>query len=306
MNTRKDQKQGDRRIVELVKRSRIFKDYARAFKETTGLALGIRHVDSLHLKRNRKDQNPFCALLADTNQSCAACLSMQRDLEESAKLKPRTLKCFAGLCETAVPVRVGENLIAFLETGQIFLHKPTKDEFTKSAKTLLQWGVKADLKRLEESYFHTRVVDPKQYQSIVRLLEIFAMHLAALSNQLLLQDQKAESPMIQKAKEFIEMNQSEDIRLSQVASAVNTSAFYFCKMFKQATGMTFTDYLARIRVEKLKNLLLNPHVRISEAAFQVGFQSLSQFNRVFRKVTGESPTEYRERVMEPSLTTSFH
>ena len=74
------------------------------------------------------------------------------------------------------------------------------------------------------------------------------------------------------------------------------SAFYFCKMFKKATGLTFTDYLARVRVEKVKNLLLNPHKRISEAAFEAGFQSLSQFNRVFRRIAGEAPTVYRERL----------
>lgn len=304
MRSPKDRDQGSRRIVELVKKSSIYRDYSRAFKETTGLSLNIRAADSLHLNRVRKDQNPFCMLMAETNHSCASCLSMQKSLEEKARLKPHTMKCFAGLCETAVPVRVGENLIAFLETGQIFLHKPGQEEFTRAAKQLLTWGSKADLKRIEESYFHTRVVDPKQYQSIVRLLEIFAMHLAALSNQLVLQDQKAESPMIQKAKAFIDTNQAEDIRLAQVASAVNTSAFYFCKMFKQSTGMTFTDYLARLRVEKVKSLLLNPHIRISEAAFQVGFQSLSQFNRVFRKVAGESPTTYRERVMSPALASA--
>ena len=74
------------------------------------------------------------------------------------------------------------------------------------------------------------------------------------------------------------------------------SAFYFCKTFKKSTGLTFTDYLARVRIEKVKNLLLNPHKRISEAAYEAGFQSLSQFNRVFRKIAGEAPTAYRDRI----------
>jgi len=74
------------------------------------------------------------------------------------------------------------------------------------------------------------------------------------------------------------------------------SAFYFCKIFKKTTGMTFTGYLARVRVEKVKNLMLNPHKRISEVAYETGFQSLSQFNRVFRRLAGESPSEYRERL----------
>jgi len=77
---------------------------------------------------------------------------------------------------------------------------------------------------------------------------------------------------------------------------VNMSSFYFCKSFKRATGITFTNYLARVRIEKVKNLLLNPHKRVSEAAYDAGFQSLSQFNRVFRRIAGEAPTAYRERL----------
>jgi AraC-like DNA-binding protein len=121
-----------------------------------------------------------------------------------------------------------------------------------------------------------------------------------LSNQLAVQEEHSESPQITRARGFISDHQDEDLSLDQVAKAVNMSAFYFCKMFKKATGMTFTDYLARVRVEKVKNLLLNPHKRISEAAFEAGFQSLSQFNRVFRRVAGESPTSYRDRIHPPA------
>ena len=85
-----------------------------------------------------------------------------------------------------------------------------------------------------------------------------------------------------------------------LAAAVNSSAFYFCKMFKQATGLTFTDYLARTRIEKVKNLLLNPHKRISEVAYETGFQSLSQFNRVFRRITGQAPTVWRAKLPRQS------
>ena len=74
------------------------------------------------------------------------------------------------------------------------------------------------------------------------------------------------------------------------------SAFYFCKVFKAATGLTFTNYLARVRVETVQQLLLNPHTRVSEAAYAAGFQSLSQFNRTFQRLAGESPSDYRERI----------
>jgi AraC-like DNA-binding protein len=64
-------------------------------------------------------------------------------------------------------------------------------------------------------------------------------------------------------------------------------------MFRKITGINFTDYLARLRIERAKNLLLNPNLRISEIAFEVGFQSLTHFNRVFKRVLGQSPTDYR-------------
>ena len=73
------------------------------------------------------------------------------------------------------------------------------------------------------------------------------------------------------------------------------SVRYFCKVFKQSIGMTFTDYLNRLRIEKAKNLLANPHKHISEIAFEVGFESLSQFNRSFKRITGETPTRFRKK-----------
>ena len=74
---------------------------------------------------------------------------------------------------------------------------------------------------------------------------------------------------------------------------MHVSTFFFCKMFKKATGLTFTGYLSRVRVEKAKTLLLNPHLRISEIAYDVGFQSLTHFNRMFLNIVGQSPTVYR-------------
>ena len=286
-----------RALVEQLKRSQIYRDYEQAFRDTTGLPFRLRALEAFDLThRGDPNENPICALMAKSNQSCSACLLLQKRVEEEARLEPKTLKCFAGLCDSAVPVRVGENLIAFLQTGQVLLHKPSAAQFAKVTREILKFGTVVDMKRLEEAYFQSRVLNAKQYEAIVRLLEIFAQHLATLSNQLSVREANAESPAINRARLYISDKHADDLSLGEVAKAVNMSAFYFCKMFKQATGMTFTDYLARVRVEKVKNLMLNPHKRISEAAFEAGFQSLSQFNRVFRKIAGEAPTAYRDKI----------
>ncbi len=286
-----------RHLVAQLRRSQVLRDYEKAFRDTTGLPITLRPVESFDLPhRGDPKESPFCALMTRSNQSCAACLQFQRKVEVSARLQPKTLRCFAGLCDSAVPVRVGENLIAFLQTGQVLIDAPSPARFARAARQLVRWGAQVDLRQLEEAYFQTRVVTRKQYESMLRLLTIFAQHLSTLSNQLLVQGSVAEAPAISRARALIAERHTEELTLTSIASAVNMSAFYFCKMFKKATGMTFTDYLARIRVEKVKNLLLNPHLRASEAAYEVGFQSLSQFNRVFRRVAGESTTSYRHRV----------
>ncbi len=286
-----------RQLVDQIKRSRVFRDYEQAFREATGLPLALRPVEAFDLPHHGDPkESPFCALVAQTNRSCSGCLMHQRKVEEEARLQPKTLKCFAGLCDSAVPVRVGENLIAFLQTGQVLLHEPDATELAKATQQLLSWGTQVDVKRLEEAYFQTRVVTKKQYESILRLLTIFAQHLSALSNQLVVEQAGTESPAMTKAKGLIAERHAEKLSLAEVAGAVNMSAFYFCKSFKKATGMTFTDYVARVRVEKVKSMLLNPQMRVSEAAYAAGFQSLSQFNRVFRRVAGESPTVYRDKL----------
>jgi AraC-like DNA-binding protein len=103
----------------------------------------------------------------------------------------------------------------------------------------------------------------------------------------------AESGRIWKARNFINEHSGEELSLARVAKAANTSMNYFSEKFKEATGTNFVKYVARSRYEKAAALLREADLRVSEVAFASGFQSLSQFNRVFKKLSGKSPTQYR-------------
>jgi AraC-like DNA-binding protein len=107
------------------------------------------------------------------------------------------------------------------------------------------------------------------------------------------QSNEAESVRIWKARNFIHAHSDEELSLGKVARVANTSANYFSEKFKEATGTTFVRYVARTRFEKAAALLREGDLRVSEIAFATGFQSLSQFNRVFKKFSGKSPSEYR-------------
>jgi AraC-like DNA-binding protein/ligand-binding sensor protein len=284
-------------LVQRIGKSEIFSEYEAAFEDTTGLPLTVRPKEFWNLAhRNRRNENPFCAMLAQTNRTCAACLEVQQQAVDAAKDGPATVTCFAGLCDTTVPIKLGERTVGFLQTGQVALKQPSQAGFKRICAKLIEWGLKIDFTRLEEAYFNTKVLTQRQYAAVIRLLEIFGKHLSLAANRMTVQDAEAEPPMIRRAKAHIAGHYGDPISLDEIARAMHVSTFYFCKMFKKATGLTFTDYLGRVRVEKAKNLLLNPHLRVSEIAYTVGFQSLTHFNRIFRKVVGESPTDFRENL----------
>jgi len=262
--------------------SHIYKDYERAFGETTGLPLNlspVEHWELAHHDRKRENQ-----------QTC----------DDPKTSEPHTVMCFGGLCETSVPLRLGENLIGFLKTGGVLLNRPTERGFALAVRQLADRGLEADLKNLKAAYFQTPTMSEKKYKSIVSLLEIFAQHLSLVANQLLIQQGNGEYPAITRARQFITEHQAEELSLGRVAHAANMNSYYFCKMFRNATGLNFINYLSRVRVEKAKSLLLNPNVRVSEVAFDTGFTSITNFNRAFKQLVGESPSEYRQSLPKAS------
>jgi AraC-like DNA-binding protein/ligand-binding sensor protein len=288
----------NRALVNALMNSKIYKEYERAFSDMTGMPVALQPVETWQLPHHgKRNENPLCALISEKSSACASCLQMQEKLCQQANDGARSLTCAVGLCDTAVPVRMSNRIVGYLQTGQIFRKKPTLEQFERAFEKIQAWGIEADREKLKEAFFAGKVMTPRQHESATKLLSIFAQHLAILSNQVFIQQENAEPPVIARARNYIHEHQTEELSLGQVAKAVNMSSFYFCKMFKKVTGINFTDYVARVRIEKSKNLLLNPNLRVSEIAFEVGFQSLTHFNRVFKKLIGQSPTEYRSQLL---------
>ncbi len=274
-------------------RSKIFTDYQKAFTSATGLPLKLVADCSEGKDDLNSGGNKFCSMMSSKDSSCAACHELHQKLREGSPVETKTMKCFAGLCETAIPVQVGDRVVSFLRTGQVLTDDPSKKKFNKIARSLLEWGVDVDLKKLEEQYYHLRVLSPEQYLSTVELLRIFSKHLSFSADSLVVDEKTQQNPAIERARKFIQDHSDDDLFLDDVSKVVNMSATYFCEMFKKCTGYNFSDYVARIRIEKAKNLLRNSDLRISEVAFKVGFSSLPHFNRVFRKLVTRSPRDYR-------------
>ena len=102
--------------------------------------------------------------------------------------------------------------------------------------------------------------------------------------------------IVEMALAFIEAHYSEPISLSDVAEAVYLNPSYFCKIFKNETGESFTKSLMKFRINKAIELLHDPRLKIYEIAEMVGYSDVQYFTKIFKSVAGVVPTYYRDKV----------
>lgn len=107
------------------------------------------------------------------------------------------------------------------------------------------------------------------------------------------ENNEANSFIVKNALEYIRENSQEKLRLVDVADQVYVSQWHLSKLLNKHTGKTFSDILNGARMEKSKELLKDPSLRICDVAEMVGFQDLAHFSRVFKKMEGMSANEYR-------------
>ncbi len=145
----------NRALVQALTSSKIYQDYERAFNEMTGLPVALQPVETWQLPHHgKRNENQFCALMSQKSHACAACLQVHDELSQRAANEPQTVTCPAGLCDTAVPVRLGDRLIGFLQTGQLLQRQPTQSQFNRAAKLATAWGLDVDHGNTEKSFLH--------------------------------------------------------------------------------------------------------------------------------------------------------
>ena len=102
--------------------------------------------------------------------------------------------------------------------------------------------------------------------------------------------------IVEAAKGYIFENYGKDISLDDISRKMNLSPYYFSKLFKDKTGQNFVEFLTGIRIEKARELLKRPEMSMKEICAEVGYSDPNYFSRIFKKVVGMPPTEYRETV----------
>lgn len=119
--------------------------------------------------------------------------------------------------------------------------------------------------------------------------------------------EKAENDeyMIQRAKDYIARNYSENITLQDVASQLYLHPNYFSTLFSSKANISFRDYLRLVRIENAKRLMQQPEMRIADIALKVGYNDISHFNRAFKRITSMTPSDYRKQQTLPRSASQF-
>ncbi|MFW6308516.1 MAG: helix-turn-helix domain-containing protein [bacterium] len=94
---------------------------------------------------------------------------------------------------------------------------------------------------------------------------------------------------------FINRNYTDNLDLDTISEKVHMSKYHFCRKFKDITGFTFVEYLNNYRVKEAQRILKNSDINVTRVSGEVGYNSISQFYKMFKKITGTSPLQYRKK-----------
>ena len=146
------------------------------------------------------------------------------------------------------------------------------------------------------------------YQQLIELIDIFHTLSESQEFQILNKDLSS-SAFILKDKirmgaiyEYIDKHYNQQPDVNQVAATVHLTTAAFCRYFKRQTNMTFTEFVNQYRIERAKNLLMQDQ-NVTETGYAVGFESISYFNKLFKKVVGSNPSVFKKNWENPAGTT---
>ncbi|HOC56932.1 MAG TPA: helix-turn-helix domain-containing protein [Verrucomicrobiota bacterium] len=288
-----------------------------AFSVLSGMAVKLVPLGTAsHAPFLAGNAAPLCRLLCQDPRGAAACRQFMSQVQcQGAVPSPkggaarqfpvappanpratrtlRTHHCFAGLTEVAAPIMARGTLLATLLCGGVLRAAPTRKEFWRCWRRLRELGVRLDPQIARQAYWQTPIAPPARLRAARRLLAELAQRLGELAAQYIAAPRPTDPKCVACAKALVTQDPGHMPCARQAARKAQVTEPYFCRAFKAATGMTFSEYVARCHVDRARQLLHDPDLRVTEVAFAAGFQSIPHFNHTFKRYTGLSPKRYR-------------
>ncbi|MFH1073565.1 MAG: PocR ligand-binding domain-containing protein [Candidatus Firestonebacteria bacterium] len=275
--------------------SKTFEEFFSIVQELSGIKMALVSAD-----RNKgkflfkiEEMNPICLTIRTDPKGFLACKETDRiNCARAAKNeKGIHYLCHAGLIDIAVPIFVEGNHIATINCGQVLPEKPTLkgwEAFYAQNKHL-----KVNFAGLKEAYLKSPFITKNRLESTVKLLSFFADYFCETGRKLKVRARASERPEILSVKKYIEQHFREPVNLAEAANYVSLSPAYLSHIFNKITGMHFIDYLQNLRIGEAKKLLKQTDWSITKISSDIGYNNLTHFNRVFKKLENVCPKDFR-------------
>jgi AraC-like DNA-binding protein len=273
-----------------------WKQFQEDFAVATGLEVLL--VDALGGGTDtRRARSRLCELLAGSEEGRQFCQRFHQEILHRAENKPTVAVCDAGLQEVAWPVQISGVHVGYLFFGGVRGSEPTTTQLARVRHLLQRAGVHLPPEELREALRDCREISPRLLQAYLSWVALVVGQMAAkLSSPTAITQESLPLPVEKAAKLVRAQAVRGEISLPTLARACGVSAGHLSRLFHRSTGLTLTEFTGRVRVEHARQLLHQRNQSITEIAFASGFNSLSQFHRVYRRVYGQSPRESRRAV----------
>jgi AraC-like DNA-binding protein/ligand-binding sensor protein len=240
----------------------------------------------------------FCVKGCLGDPSGTACQRKLLQAEKRAVPQPGPVQysCPSGLVKILVPVFINDRHVGSLLAGPFALQALDGSRLAQLVGRLDKLGLRDRADQLQATWRFTPRLSSAKSRAAGTLLQMFGKYLAECGKQQLQSRSQRPSGLLQKIETFLAECINDPVTLKDVAACVNLSPCHFCAVFKKQTGLTFSQYRTRQRLAKAQQLLADPERRVSDVAFEAGFESIPYFNRAFRRAMGCSPSEYRTRL----------
>lgn len=252
------------------------------FYQITGISITILDRNFLEVTKCAVKRQEFCKTL-QANGLKNTCMESDNNLlsQCTATKKTAFYVCYAGLLDAAMPIVVQGEIVGYILMGQVRRSSNFSDISNRLPEGLIP--------TLEKHFHNLPLYNDKQMESALRIVS--AVITKIMEDKMIVITLEELSSL---AEEYIEGNLDKKLSIEDLCHYLNVSKNRLYQCFSQRFNCTVNEYIIRKKIEKAQRLLQDTTISIDMIAEKVGFSESSYFYKVFKKVTGKTPNEYRK------------